>query len=357
MKKKLINNNLEEIKKSHITDLLLNNFPDLMAGFYEMQSIFLSNLYGRYASIETANIVLCFAKNTHLEIIRQREKQLNHNISFDNFWNNFNSINKPEHKIVDIVNMTGLPKETARRKIKLLMKKDFIIYDKNIKEYSWNLLEKDKEDYFVVINKEIKMLSKFISNSINLLNIDLDHNHSKSCYCHVQEEVKSQFSFYWYHFLSCQLKWLHMWQSKIKDMDLILIALQAVLRALSFAEKDQTLKDVGLENLYLLVGKTNTNYRKSSSGISASSISQVTGIPRPTCIRKLNILVDYGTLVKDEHSKQYFLNQLTENRTRNILTKENVFYTVNIFSDYLTIVINAMIQNHKQKIELNPIIN
>ena len=88
-------------------------------------------------------------------------------------------------------------------------------------------------------------------------------------------------------------------------------------------------------------------YRKSEGGISASSISQVTRIPRPTCIRKLNILVNYGTLIKDEKSKQYYLNHLTENRTRNILTKENVVNTVNIFSEYLAVVLNAMIQNEK----------
>ena len=140
-----------------------------------------------------------------------------------------------------------------------------------------------------------------------------------------------------------------MWQNKIKDMDLILIALQAVLRALSFAEKKQNVNEIGLENLYLLVGQTNADYRKSNAGISASSISQVTGIPRPTCIRKLNILVNYGTLIRDESTKQYYLNHLAENRTRNILTKENVLTTINIFSEYLTIILNAMIQNSKAK--------
>jgi len=349
MKKDYKYKNSLEVSKPQITNLLLTNFSELMAGFYEMQSSFLSNLYGRYESIETANIVLCFAKNTHLEIIRQREKYLNHDISFDNFWNNFNNISRPAQKIVDIVNMTGLPKETTRRKIKLLMGKNFINYDKKIKEYSWNLLEVDKKKYFLTIENEIKVLSKFISNNANSLKIDLNHDHGSSCYCNVQNEIKSQFSFYWFHFLSCQLKWLHMWQSKIKDMDLVLIALQAVLRALNYADKHENLKDLGLENLYLLVGKTNNNYRNSSAGISASSISEVTGIPRPTCIRKLNILVNYGTLIRDEKSKQYFLNHLTEGRTRNILTKDNVIYTIDIFSEYLSIVLNAMIQSKNNK--------
>ena len=116
MKKKYKDNTLLEINKSQVANLLLTNFSELMAGFYEMQSSFLSNIYARYESIETANIILCFAKNTHLEVIRQREKKLNHDISFNNFWNNLNSINKPAQKIVNIVNMTGLPKETSQKK-------------------------------------------------------------------------------------------------------------------------------------------------------------------------------------------------------------------------------------------------
>ena len=97
MKKKHNNFKLLEVNNSHIINLLSTNFSELMSGFYEMQSSFLTNLYTRYESIETANIALCFAKNTHLEIIRQREKYLNHDISFSNFWNNLNSINKPAH--------------------------------------------------------------------------------------------------------------------------------------------------------------------------------------------------------------------------------------------------------------------
>lgn len=342
MKKNYQYNKKSEITKSQIFNLILDNYAELMSNFYEMQSSFLTSLYEKYESIETANIVLCFAKNTHLEIIRKREKYLNHDISLKNFWINLQTINKPSHKIVDIVKMTGLPKETARRKIKLLINKNSILQKKKIKEYFLNILEKDKKDYLNITENEINMLSKFIFNNAKLLNLNLPQDD-------IINEIKSHFSFYWFHFLSCQIKWLNMWQNKIKDMDLILIALQAVLRALKYTEKKQPIKDLGLENLYLFVGKTNYKYRKSDAGISASSISQITGIPRPTCIRKLNILVNFGTLIRDYKTKQYYLNDLTENRTRNILTKDNVLHTVDIFGEYLSVVLNAMIQNKNKK--------
>ena len=63
---------VKEIQPKDISELLLNHTADLMSGFYEMQSTFLSGIYKRYKSIETANIILCLAKKMHLEIIRQK---------------------------------------------------------------------------------------------------------------------------------------------------------------------------------------------------------------------------------------------------------------------------------------------
>ena len=132
------------IAPENITELLKKNYSSLMQSFYEMQSGFLSGVYKRYGSIETANIILCFAKNAHLEIIRQREKDLNIDVSLQNFWNNFYKIKKPYHKISTVVKLTGIPKETVRRKIKYLMNLDSVIGTNN-REYSWNLTQKNRE--------------------------------------------------------------------------------------------------------------------------------------------------------------------------------------------------------------------
>ena len=109
----------QHLKSKDISQLLKEHYASIMPSFYEMQSTFLTGIYKRYQSIESGNILLCFSKNMHLEIIRQRERNMNHDISLDNFWNNFNNINRPTQKIVYISNMTGIPKETTRRKIKI----------------------------------------------------------------------------------------------------------------------------------------------------------------------------------------------------------------------------------------------
>ena len=301
------------IEPEKITELLKKNYSSLMQSFYEMQSGFLSGVYKRYGSIETANIILCFAKNAHLEIIRQREKDLNIDVSLQNFWNNFYKIRKPYHKISTVVKLTGIPKETVRRKIKNLINVGYLNVDKINKGYYWNLASKDKEAYVNIINEETKNLSMFIAKIVKLLDIKLPTKL-------IDNEIQSQFSFYWYHYLSCQLEWLKWWQVKLKDNDLLLIALQAIIPTLKFIDKN-SLNQINLDNIFKIIGQVDKESRKDCS-ISATSISDVTGIPRATCIRKLDKLVFLGLLTRQNKSKRYSVNQATHERTKNILSKE-----------------------------------
>ena len=104
------------------------HYSTLMVAFYELQSSWMSRIYKRYKNIETANIICSFARNTHLEIIRQKEYNLNHDVSLSNFWVNFYNISKPVVKITYLANETAIPKETVRRKVKNLSDSEFIVY-------------------------------------------------------------------------------------------------------------------------------------------------------------------------------------------------------------------------------------
>jgi len=325
-----------------ISNLLVSYFPNLIVAFYEMQSSFLSGIYKRNDSIESAIIKLCFLKGIHLKILRKREQNLDYNISLSKMLDNINCIENPNQKIISIVNLTAFPKETARRKMKSLVKKGFLIHDKKNRDYYFNFVNKNKNLYTKEFDQEVKVLSKFVSVCSNCLNLNLNKNT-------IEDEIKMQFSFYWYHFLSCQLDWLKMWQEKIKDLDLILIVLQAIIKNLEWSEKKYNAKSINLDNIHTIIGKYNEpEVQNKHSAISATSISEISGIPRATCIRKLKKLVKLGLLTKDESSKGFFINQITSARTKNILTKENINNTIKVFSEYISIMLNAV--NRKNQI-------
>jgi len=331
----------KRIEPKEIRDLLYNHYSKVMSEFYEMQSSFLSIRYKVHQSIETSLVLISLIRNIHLSIIRKREKNLDHDISLDNFILNLEGLDFDENgqKIISIVKTTGIPKETVRRKLKKLIQNGFIKKNKN-REFFWNLSEKRQHNFINIMNSDISALAKLTFGFLKHLDINLNQKV-------IENEIKSQFSFYFYHFYHSQLLWLRMWQTKIKDIDLIFIALQVIIPTLQYADKNENLKELGLENIYTLIGKTNDNYKSSATAVSAASISEITGIPRVTCIRKLEKLVKLGLLVREIKTKRYFVNQITASRTKNIITKDNIHFTVEIFSEYLSIIINALTRKNE----------
>ena len=58
------------VTSADISELIQTHYSNLMQAFYESQSSFLCGVYKRYKGIETGNIILCFARNVHLKIIK-----------------------------------------------------------------------------------------------------------------------------------------------------------------------------------------------------------------------------------------------------------------------------------------------
>ena len=117
-----------------------------------------------------------------------------------------------------------------------------------------------------------------------------------------------------------------MWQNSIKDLDLIFISIQAFIPYLKYIDKTYSLKNSNLENLHTIIAKTTSNYKSFYTPISASAISEVSGISRATCIRKLDKIVKLGLLVKETKTKKYHINQIASERTKNIMNKDYFYF-------------------------------
>ena len=108
--------------QENIEKIILENYIDYQYLFVEFQSNFLAGLFSRYQSIENGNLVLYYARQTHKDILRKRDYDLNFNLSFEKFWENHNKTNPSRISIIKIGEDIFLPKETARRKILQLIK-------------------------------------------------------------------------------------------------------------------------------------------------------------------------------------------------------------------------------------------
>jgi CTP-dependent riboflavin kinase len=312
------------ISREIIEEKILENLMEYQDVFIEFQSYFCVGLYKRYQNIENGNLVLYFAKQVHQDILRQKDYDLNFNCSFKKFWENHKLFNPIKNSLIKIANEICLPKETTRRKIAQLIKKKVLSKKNNY--IGWLPNEQYKENYNLFISEEIENLSRifiFVTKKINL-SITSET---------ITEELKKKFNFYWFHYLSTQLKYLKLWSVQIKDLELFFILLQVVNIFSSKTKKDNLLRKQVYNNPSAI-----KNF--SDASISATSISEVTGISRATCIRKLENLVKLKFILKDKISKRYYLSSLSF--SENLISKKITQEATKIFNDFYFICIRAM---------------
>ena len=328
-------NDFKKVEKKNIEKILLDNFIDLMPSFYEMESSFLSGIYERYGDLEGGNIIIFFARDLHLEILRKREIDLNFNLSLDKFWDNHKHIIQKKKKIITIAKNTGLPRETARRKILSLIK------SKHIKKTEKNTLfwepdSKSKDSYIKIIEEQINSLSKFIFQQLKFFSLNVQISK-------IEKEIKNNYSFYWYHYLNAQLQYIKIWQVQFKDLEMLLIGLQTLIQSIRHVKNSSKLQN--LESF--LINKTTKNtalFDPKNAAINAASISEVTGIPRANCIRKLKKYIEMKIVEKDPVTKRYSLIpgqiKLTSSHANPIL--DGIKHAINIFSEFSSIVIKSL---------------
>ncbi len=317
--------------KEQIEKVLVENWVEIARQFQETQSDILTTLYQRYSDLEKANIVLYFACAVHEAVLNLRKVNLQADISYQNFWHNHESLKAIHHKIIKIANDTGLPKETARRKIEELRKAKIIHKDKQ--KLHWNPPEELRKTYDATTQSQTKAIANLIALVANKI-------HFVQTSGAIQQELMKHYSFYWYHFLNTELTFMKYWQNKVKDIELYLIGVNCtILLNKHLKKKDvKSMQDVIAKREKVDIDIQDVN-------ISATSISEITSIPRATCIRKLEKLVKLRLLKKDSKSKRYYVNLSDYGSTSSFLANpQNAKDMINIFANFYWIVLNALDQ-------------
>tara|TARA_B100002051_G_scaffold48830_1_gene43502 strand:+ start:887 stop:1822 length:936 start_codon:yes stop_codon:yes gene_type:complete len=305
------------INQKVIEENFERNSIKILPIFFEMQSAFLSGIYKRYGDLEGGQIVIYFARNLHLKVMRKREENLDFDLSLDKFWFNHQNTIQDKLKIISVSRFTGLPKETTRRKIIELTKLKHL-KKSNKNSLYWEPSSQAKDTYMKIIKEQINSLSKFLFEQSKFLNIDVP-------FSKFYKEIEKNYCFYWFHYLTTQLDFMKYWQKKTKDLEILLIGLQSLIQSLNYFKKSNT------SNKY--------------PDISATSVSEVTGIPRATCIRKLEWLSKAKFVKKDPLSKRY--NLINDDKNNNSYLNHpltNVHGTAGQFAAFSSIVYRAVLR-------------
>ena len=98
-----------------VTQSILKSYNQYLILFSNLQSLLLTNFYKSHQSTEKGSIVLFFNKEAQRKILRNKDYDLNFDLSFIKFWENHGNIVYPKHSISDVALKIGLPKNNKKK--------------------------------------------------------------------------------------------------------------------------------------------------------------------------------------------------------------------------------------------------
>ena len=270
-----------EINEDKIFEIINKNFSKLAPAYFSLVTNWLIRSYSEYRNIEKF-IILIYLINKDLILFRKNGII----IDYDTFYKD-KSLEIPKINISDISRDLLIPKESVRRKIEALEKERVI--KKTGKKifiersaYVTTQAKKTLEEFSILVSKfsEILASEKISNKAFNVSEIS--------------NSIKENFSFCWYHFYKFLFVFTNRWKTDTKTLDLETICVGFIVLINTVQNKNFKNKDFDREIFFKEVKKNN------QVGINAFSISDITGIPRATVVRKLEFLIKNKFLNKDK---------------------------------------------------------
>jgi len=260
---------------AHIDEKVINkaiqeNFAALAPSYFTLTSNWFVRAYDHYKDIDKF-IIIIYLININLIYFRQNGLK----IDYDTFYKD-KSIEITKINISDISKDLGVPKESIRRKvlelekegtIKRSGKKIFIVRDTLYSARATNTLTEIAtilHEFNKILKKEKLVTEVYSVNEII-------------------SAMKENFSYCWYQFNKFWFIYINRWRAELKDLEYLAIGMVVIINA--------------VKNKEFSSKKNIRSYHKAVMGsdvrgVNAMSISEITGIPRPTVVRKLKFLID-----------------------------------------------------------------
>lgn len=250
-----------------------------------------SGVYQSYKDHEKYMIVLYLIKKTFDFYSKNLVKE-----NFTEFFEK-DFIEVDSFTIMEVSKAIDITKESTRRKINELEKSGAI---KRIKRRT--IIDKSMFP-FMKPQKSIIRISRFLSTISNILyqgNILQSEFESIK----IEDFIKNNFSLIWKLYYEVQIPNLLKWKKVFKDLETFHVWAVCVVNQKLNSQKNPESNNKINKKKYL--DRYFFNDDNVIDGVNAMSISDISGIPRATVIRKLNILIEKKYLVIND-KKHYTL--------------------------------------------------
>jgi hypothetical protein len=317
MNNQRINLNLPtRVPSSIISDYFTKNYQKLNTEFFEFQFDWLNRAYAAFKDFDKYLILAYLFRKTFFSY-----SELFKVVSFEKFFSN-RALEVEKFNIIDISKDLMMSKETTRRKV-LEFERDGII-SKSKKLITLNF------DAFNIHRPEASILS-FSRLLASMSKILYDNKVFKKTYQRefYVEKIKKKFTQVWGIFLDYQINYIVSRSALLKnDIEMFHIFGSLVYNQNLFMKKN------GKSNHYRDEWWRDIVHMGDKKGISAMTISDLTCIPRPTVIRKLNKLLDGRNVIKDKNNLYSFkdgplMKKFNDIRMQNVEALSNTISSIN----------------------------
>ena len=263
----------DALDEKMVTSVINKKFNNFVPAFYKFVSEWIINAYSNFKDIEMY-MVLIYLVNNDFKFYRKNGIQVDYNTFYKD-----KTLEIEEIKIIEISRDLQIPKESVRRKI-IYLEKIGVIKRTRKKIFI------DRSAYETVQPiSALKNLSYLISISSKILKQENEIPYYFSSN-EISEGIKKHFSFCWYEFYKFIFSYYFRWRKELGDFETLSIGLLIMSNASS--NKDLVIQDINIENWSKRISYAD------KVGLNSMSISDITGIPRPTVVRKVNSLIKKG---------------------------------------------------------------
>ena len=275
-----------------VYDHMMASYDELGRDWIVHQWTWMNNVYQAFNDHYKYLIVISLVEKT-----LQFYDQMNIKYSYEQFYSK-SYLQIEKFSIAELCEKLGLPKETVRRKVLELEKIGVLKRQKKQMIIDRSVFSQVKPE------RQVKISAKYIYKIAEIFNKDKIYL-KKLNLKFIENVIRKNFSLCWRWFYRMQIPMIIGYHEKFKDISTFHVWGTVVMnQAYNYKKKSI--------NVHSLIPDYNNfndgllNKEGPSTGISAMSLSDMTGIPRATVIRKCKFLVDSGYL-NINNKKQYLM--------------------------------------------------
>jgi len=321
--KKIIPQSIGKFEKTLVLENLERNILSNWETWGKFQQAWTNRAYRVFKDLDKY-VVLIYLIRNHWQSLSNKFQYL----SMDEFYE-LEKVTIDKINLIQISKELSIPKETIRRKVNELQSSDIL------KREGKSIIFNRKGLYTQKPNDTIELLSSFIEKKAIMLHGN-DWFGEKLTKNEIKEFIKKYFTIIWLRFFKLQIPFLIRHRKAFRDLETWIVWGNIAINHqyhLSKAAENNLTSSINYNNYYASVADIRV-----TRGINASSISDISTIPRATVIRKLKWLAKQDCIKKNKNLEYQMKNKGKLNKT----ISENFMINQNYVAEFLTDIFDYM---------------